>query len=454
MTNRRVSGEDGAGRSRLSLARHQAHGRMTRWGAAAAAAAFALAAASSSGVLASLPAEPPLGPPQPPCTTCRWPQHSWRNVPASVHTSRTDTGPDGTFTAADVADLAKFPLITMEKWQGTDAVDASGKRVFIWEEDAWINSARQIKAAAPNASVVAWMDTMLVYTGWRLDGNASIINHTLNPDADSSCATGHFRPAEFLEKYPQLLVKNTSGQLAVSQYGHCHVYDHTQPRVQQYWRDMCLRITAAGLDGCGADFSSGDHNSVQRNSVQDTMSFLGIDNKTAVAWRQGKRQMMIDTTKALGNGLLIGKDAAELGDHVNAVLHEGCSANNGTITLLRSITAKSRATGKRLLYQCHTTEGLDNATVAAFLIGAGVDHYIASGGWHTAGKNPISNRAPILDLPLGDPTADAAYDASTTTWTRSFASGTKVTFNASCATNRRQRTCPGTFIAWATVPEL
>ena len=24
----------------------------------------------------------------------------------------------------------------MEKWQGTDAVDASGKRVFIWEEDA------------------------------------------------------------------------------------------------------------------------------------------------------------------------------------------------------------------------------------------------------------------------------------------------------------------------------
>ena len=60
------------------------------------------------------------------------------------------------------------------------------------------------------------------------------------------------------------------------------------------------------------------------------MEFMGLNASTATAWRAGKRQMMIDTTAALGNGMLIGKDAAELGDHVNAVLHEGCSANNGT----------------------------------------------------------------------------------------------------------------------------
>jgi hypothetical protein len=90
-------------------------------------------------LLAVAAAPPPLGPappPQPNCTTCKWPKHSWATVPASVHTSRRDTGPDGTFRAADLLDLQKFPLITMEKWQGTDAVDASGKRVFIWEEDA------------------------------------------------------------------------------------------------------------------------------------------------------------------------------------------------------------------------------------------------------------------------------------------------------------------------------
>ena len=43
--------------------------------------------------------------------------------------------------------------------------------------------------------------------------------------------------------------------------GGCHVYDHTQPRVQQYWRDNCLKMANAGMDGCGADFSSGGHNS-------------------------------------------------------------------------------------------------------------------------------------------------------------------------------------------------
>ena len=145
---------------------------------------------------AGLPPVPPLGPPpepQPNCTACRWPKHSWATIPASVHTSRRDTGPDGTFTDADIANLVKYPLITIEKWQGVDAVDpATGKRAFIWEEDAWINSAKKIKAVNPAVSVVPWMDTMLVYTGWRLDGKeekkgkpppSEPVNHTLNADA-------------------------------------------------------------------------------------------------------------------------------------------------------------------------------------------------------------------------------------------------------------------------------
>ena len=185
-----------------------------------------------------------------------------------------------------------------------------------------------------------------------------------------------------------------------------------------------------------------------RNTLQNTMQFMGLNESVATAWRAGKRQMMIETTASLGDGMLIGKDAAELGDHVNAVLHEGCDATNGTITLLHSITAKAKALGKRLLYQCHTRGGMDNNTVAAFLIGAGPDHYIAAGGWHSAGKAPISNRPPSLDLPLSDPLADAAYDAKTTIWTRSFKSGTTVRFNASCTPNRRDPHCSGTEIVW------
>merc|ERR1712070_550202 len=118
----------------------------------------------------------------------------------------------------------------------------------------------------------------------------------------------------------------------------------------------------------------------------------------------GRRQMMIDTTAALGGGLLVGKDGAELGDHLNAVLHEGCGANNASITLLRELAEKARAMKQRHVYQCHGD--LRDNTIAAFLIGAGKDHYILTGGW----DNGLSGHWPeVLDRPLGEPLADATY---------------------------------------------
>merc|ERR1712070_689630 len=233
---------------------------------------------------------------------CRFPKHSWATIPASIHTALRATGPDGTFNEADLEILKKTKLITLEKWQGDDAVDASGKRVFLWEEDAWVNTAKQIKAINPDASVVVWMDTMLVYTGWRLDGmdGDPVTNHTLNPDATHACSTGHLRASEWIERYPQLLVHNTSGQPALEGFGNCHVYDHSQARVRQFWRDNCIRLTQSGvIDGCGADFSAGTHNSVARDGVNVEMGFMNVNESVAAAWLEGKRQMMIDTTAAL-----------------------------------------------------------------------------------------------------------------------------------------------------------
>lgn len=383
---------------------------------------------------APLPPAPPLGPvpePLPNCTTCRFPEHSWDTIPASIHTALEATGPDGTFNEADLETLRKAPLITLEKWQGDDATDASGKRVFLWEEDAWINTAKQIKAVNPNAAVIVWMDTMLVYTGWRLDGMTGdpVVNHTLNPYANSACATGHLRSSEWISRYPELMVHNSSNELALSLYGNCYVYDHSQPRVRQYWRDNCIRLTQSGvIDGCGADFSAGQHNSMARNTVEDTMQFLSVNRSVAESWQEGRRQMMIDTTAALGGGILVGKDGAELGDHVNAVLHEGCRSNNGTINLLQGLAAKAKAMGQRQVYQCHGDSN-DNV-IAAFLIGAGRDHYILTGGWN----NGVGGHWPaIFDRPLGAPLADGIYDPETSIWTREFASGTRVSFNA--ATN-------------------
>lgn len=94
---------------------------------------------------------------------------------------------------------------------------------------------------------------------------------------------------------------------------------------------------------------------------------LGLDLVTATAWAAGHRQMMAETTKALGAGLLIGKDPEELGDHVNAVLQEtGCYKRNATVNGLRKLAARRRAAGSAgasWVYQCHGMEA-DNSTIA------------------------------------------------------------------------------------------
>ena len=55
---------------------------------------------------------------------------------------------------------------------------------------------------------------------------------------------------------------------------------------------------------------------------------------------------MRDTTLALGDGILLGKDPWELDYHVNGVLHESCDANNVTINTLRNLSQAARhATG-------------------------------------------------------------------------------------------------------------
>lgn len=71
--------------------------------------------------------------------------------------------------------------------------------------------------------------------------------------------------------------------------------------------------------------------------------------------------------------------------------------------------------------------------MAAFLVGAGPYHYYGLGGWHGTGKNGNFSEhwmPGVFDRDLGAPTDDATYDPATNEWTRSFASGTVVRFNA------------------------
>lgn len=323
--------------------------------------------------------------------------------------------------------ISKFPLVTMEKWQGSQATDASGKPVFLWEEDAWVAAAKQIKAARPDTSVIAWMDTMLVYTGWNVDPSNHTVNTTLNPDATANCATGHFRPAEDLERGGKgMLLRNKTGGDA-EYFGNCHVFDHSQPQARDYWKQMCLRMTGSGvIDGCGADFSAMGQNSWAAHTPAMIAAGLGLSITKATAWAAGHRQMMAEVQEALGAGLLIGKDPVELGDHVNAVLQEGgCYKRNSTVNGLRALATRRKAAGdagKAWVYQCHG-QSADNSTMAAFLAGASDGDFLTVGGWYDGVDGHWGDD---FARPLGPPLADAVYNG--TAWHREFASGTKVTF--------------------------
>ena len=385
----------------------------------------------------------------PVCKTCVGPRFAWDTMPIAFHCSEPSTGPTGAFSEAALDTIAKFPLVTIEKWQGMSAP------VFLWEEDAMVAAARGIKGRDPNITVIVWFDSLRIYTGWSYPPKHPFaVNHTFNPDALFECSFGHLRAAEFLETHPEYLAMNTSGQKAIEGFGHCHIYDFTKQLVRDYWRDHCINMTKSGvIDGCGADASA--HRAVESNKSRTAQ--YGFSFEQGLAWDNGRRTSLRSTMVGLGDGLLLGKDPSELlvdNPYVNGVFHEGCSADNETINALRILAARANSTGQRLVYECHAdcvSAGTSKThaedclhQAAAFLVGAGEYHYFVVGGWRD-GSGDVGNFAShyipeLFDRPLGKPLADAVYNTGTRMWTRAFASGTAVQFDVG--------TCKGK-IMWA-----
>ena len=343
-----------------------------------------------------------------------------------------------TYSAADTAFIAAhFPAVTIEKWMGCSSVPgcynhdngAAAAPACPTQEDATLATARLLKAAAPAISVVTWTDSMRIYS-----------RPSLNPDienkGDQNCVRNAATP--FLEAHRAYLLKNATGGLALDAYIHAHVYDHTQSLVRDFWRDACTNMTATGLiDGCGADAS-------QQNG---TTMVEGLLPATAAAWSAAHVWAVGNTTAALAvrGHVVLGKVEAQLGVSTNGVLQEGCVAGNATITTLRAAAARAAADAKRYVYECHSNGSPDD--LAAFLIGAGADHYFGFGAW-VDDLPAASHWVAEMGFPLGAPVADAAYDAPTATWSRAFASAagrTNVTFDA--RTNRGA-------IAWASTRAL
>lgn len=341
------------------------------------------------------------------------PRLSWDTVGdlAFFHSSTLDTL---SWSDADTALVARFPMVTVEKWQGCNSTpgcygSAAPAATCPTQRDGTLATAAKLKALAPSIWIASWLDSLRIYQAI----------HALNPDyrnvQNQACVRSP--QAVFLDTHPAYLLPNVSGLPAEESFLNAHVYDHRKPEVRALWQAVCENLTATGLiDGCGADAS------------QQPFSYINnVDPAVGAEWEAGRNWTLGNTTAAIapGGGYVLGKLEFELGAYTNGVLQEGCVAGNGTITVLRQAAAASLRDGVTYVYECHSDGTMDD--LASFLIGAFPGAFWGFGGWVQPEGGFAGRWLPIFDRPLGAPDADAAYDAATATWSRAFAHA-RVTF--------------------------
>ena len=308
------------------------------------------------------------------------PQFSWDTLPVFFHSSNSS----GLYNHDALQIIAKYQMATIEKWMGYDDKD-------IDDEDEMVLAMKAIKDTNPKISTYFYMNS-----------------YKARPEMT--------RMARELDQHPDYALQDENGDRVKNSQGF-YVFDLSKPEVRKWWLNICLNATKyANGDGCFCDSSQ---------NVNSTFTPELPASKTE-AWGEGLLNLTREVQEALGDdNLLIGKVANQ--SYVKAVQIEGFRASNGSI---ESLLLGSKA-GQ--VMQAHVPVGVPCASdltnyIAAFLIGAGEYAYFGCGGWHAEGDDtkPLTWRSEY-DKPLGAPNSSAKYRDGV--WTRSFASGTEVTFD-------------------------
>ena len=227
-------------------------------------------------------------------------------------------------------------------------------------------------------------------------------------------------------------------------------FDLTVAAAMRVWQQTALNLTATGVvdsgfaDGC-VSRGSGPH----------------LTPAGAGALLVAKQQMLRELQPQLPGPLICGSDGSfppgvggvQAGGW--GVVPKGGRTHFSTV----EIPALMKAVSARLVFQAHgravcnqsrqlptccvaSGPPCDCATprpdhdepavqteLAAFLVGMGERSYFTCGSWEDTLSSPTtSSWLPVYDLPLGEPIANASLGADGV-WRRSFASGTRATFD-------------------------
>lgn len=376
---------------------------------------------------------------------------SWRTVPIFFHADNFT----GDFNEEALQQLARYPIVTLEKWMGSLAsCKASGMTPCCGEGgecvgDTIVRNFKRLKAINANVSTVLYLNSVLNFPQYRL--------------------------AQEMEANPDWWLRDTDGKL-VTMYGdfgpvNMTVFDFSQAAVCEKFVNVCIDAVKTGhVDGCFVD-----------RAIDGFPTNLGAEKQKA--YDDGHAQILLDMQRqiaAISGGPLIANHAYDLSGIVNAAplvgadrcpplsvltiigrdIQTGWQGWNVSMAQLR----ESVANGK--LVEAHSPcadgamagcVGEITDTLAAFLVVAGYHSYYGCGPWH-CGVDAAANMTRCGDdpttitqffhedysKPLGDPLGDATWERSDL-MVRKFAHGTTVRFNIT--TNKGDIEC-GSFDTW------
>ena len=316
------------------------------------------------------------------CAGLSWgalPQFSWDTLPVFFHSCNIT----GQYNEEALQTIAKYQMVTIEKSMGRDVVNVD-------DEDEMVMAMIAVKKVNPKTSTYFYMNSF----------------------KDRDAMTRMYR--ESMQR--NYLLRDSNGTLVKNNQG-LYAFDLSRTEVRQWWQNICLNATKfANGDGCYCD-----------SSQRENSTFRPSPSKAKLkAWAEGMLNLTRDVQKALGNDkLLIGKYVGQ--PYVKAAQMEYFKPDNDSINAL----ILGAHIGQVVQAHVPITEScLGDLTdyLAAFLIGAGKYAYFGCGMWSSSGTDtrPFTWR-PEYDKPLGAPKGLAQYNSGV--WTRSFASGTEVTFD-------------------------
>ena len=330
------------------------------------------------------------------------PRFSWDTIQPFLHLANAS----GPFSNEAIAIMARFPMVTIEKFQGPCAATSTPPSDSCHEEQLIIDVLRRVKAANRKVCTIFYYNSILNF-----------------PQYDLS--------VQFMKHNGSLLLRDVHGHLITERgagVSGLTVFDFQQPAACELWASTCVNATKTGVvDGCFAD---------RAIDVQKFETNGQITPAQRAAFDKGHWTMLAKLQATIGAGPVIANHAYSL-PGVSAAMIEFGKANAATVKYLQESAANGKVT------QAHFAS-IDEDTVATFLIGAGRNSFIGGGGWSISGPQ-ISHVAArwlprYYERPLGAPLSDAevsdSADGASQIFTRRFSRGTNVTLTCPRAQGR------------------